>query len=139
MMSTGTFSRANSETWVAWLGAALDVPLDDVWAGPALTAIRSSAHVAEYFVFVWVLDRALARATALTPFSSAAFATALAMLYGLLDELHQIFVPGRSPSPYDWVLDAAGATLAGLLVAARFYTVSSPQGTQAVQPREICS
>ena len=32
--------------------------------------------------------------------------------YGALDEIHQMFVPGRSPDILDWVADTTGAALA---------------------------
>jgi VanZ family protein len=35
----------------------------------------------------------------------------VAVIYGALDELHQRFVPGRTPDPMDLVADAAGALL----------------------------
>jgi VanZ family protein len=46
-------------------------------------------------------------------------AAALASLYGVTDELHQSFVPGRDTSAGDWVADTLGAaTGAALAVAA---------------------
>jgi VanZ family protein len=41
----------------------------------------------------------------------------IASLYGASDELHQSFVPGRSPEIGDWVADTLGALTAVLLVA----------------------
>lgn len=43
----------------------------------------------------------------------------LGMVYGVLDEWHQSFVPGRVPSWGDWVADAAGVVLGFFLL--RFY------------------
>ncbi|MGI5089123.1 VanZ family protein [Treponema sp. OMZ 305] len=35
--------------------------------------------------------------------------------YGISDEIHQIFVPGRDASVYDWFADCTGAVLATLV------------------------
>ena len=34
-------------------------------------------------------------------------------VYGIIDEIHQSFVPGRFPSVYDWIADTLGAILGG--------------------------
>ena len=44
-------------------------------------------------------------------------AVALAAGYGVTDEVHQAFVPGRSPDPLDWLADVVGAALGAGLVA----------------------
>ena len=36
-------------------------------------------------------------------------AWALATAWGAIDELHQLWVPGRSSDPWDWLADAIGA------------------------------
>lgn len=40
---------------------------------------------------------------------------ATASLYGALDELHQLFVPGRSADVIDWIADTLGA-IAGIIL-----------------------
>ena len=35
-------------------------------------------------------------------------------LYGIADEIHQSFTPGRSSSVFDWAFDTAGAVLGSL-------------------------
>jgi VanZ family protein len=42
---------------------------------------------------------------------------AIALLYGITDEWHQSYVPGRSPDVRDVVADTVGAVLAMLVVA----------------------
>jgi VanZ family protein len=34
---------------------------------------------------------------------------AISSVYGIVDEIHQSFVPGRSPSVWDWAADTLGA------------------------------
>lgn len=41
-----------------------------------------------------------------------------AACYGASDEIHQIFVPGRDASVYDWIADCTGALAASLVRAA---------------------
>lgn len=48
----------------------------------------------------------------------------LTAAYGMIDEVHQSFTPGRSCSLLDWAADLLGATLGSLayLLAARLVT-----------------
>lgn len=58
-------------------------------------------------------------------------ALGLAAAYGLTDELHQAFVPGRSPDVRDWLADALGALLA--LSAVRYLTQARRGASGPVQ------
>lgn len=50
---------------------------------------------------------------------SARQAVVMSSLYGITDEFHQSFVPGRSPSVADWGVDTIGACVGvGLVMAA---------------------
>ena len=42
-------------------------------------------------------------------------ATAVASMYGVTDELHQYFVPGRSCDVHDWLADTSGAAIAVMI------------------------
>lgn len=46
----------------------------------------------------------------------ATFSILIASLYGIIDEFHQMLIPGRSAEFFDWVADFAGA-IAGVLFA----------------------
>jgi VanZ family protein len=46
-----------------------------------------------------------------------ALATLIASLYGITDEFHQSFVPGRTPDVLDWLADTSGALLATFVLA----------------------
>jgi hypothetical protein len=52
--------------------------------------------------------------------------------YGIFDEFHQYFVPGRTPDPFDWMADCAGALAAlffCLLLFRRFsFSLAPSQG-----------
>ena len=47
---------------------------------------------------------------------AAAAAVAFASVYGITDEFHQWFVPGRTADVYDWVADSTGAAIAVAVV-----------------------
>lgn len=47
--------------------------------------------------------------------SPATFTLVIASIYGLIDEIHQMFVPGRSAEFLDWVADFSGSLLAVLI------------------------
>jgi VanZ family protein len=40
-----------------------------------------------------------------------AVAVVFASVYGITDEFHQWFVPGRTADVYDWIADSTGATI----------------------------
>ena len=54
-------------------------------------------------------------------------AVVLSSLYGASDEIHQMFVPGRTPDVFDWLADSVGAVAAAgaLYVFARMRQTSS--------------
>ena len=71
-----------------------------------------SGHSIGYGLLGGVILRALAggRLRGVT-WSRGIAAIALATLYGVTDEFHQLFVPGRSADRYDVLADCIGATL----------------------------
>ena len=74
-------------------------------------------HVGEYLVLGALLARSLGARAALRLLVAAWLGMAV---FGALDELHQYFIPGRTPDVMDWAADAAGAG-AGLLAGWAFY------------------
>ena len=76
-------------------------------------------HFGSYALLATLLVRALASARFHNVNGRVAIgAILLATLYGVTDEIHQIFVPGRTAALDDLVADALGAaTAAGLLLA----------------------
>jgi VanZ family protein len=56
-----------------------------------------------------------------------AAAIAIGIAYAALDEVHQVFVPSRTASPHDVVVDAAGVVVGALLaVSGRIRLLGSP-------------
>ncbi len=67
------------------------------------TVLRKLAHMTEFGLLWWLWQRALGRPLA---------AATIALAYAASDEWHQSFVAGRTASPVDWMIDAAGVAIA---------------------------
>jgi len=78
--------------------------------------IRKSAHLTEYFIFSLLLVRGLRGPERGWKLRWAVWAVGIAAGYAALDEFHQSFVPSRTASPWDALLDTAGATIAQLVL-----------------------
>ena len=72
--------------------------------------IKKSAHVFEYAIFTILLYRAL-KAYGMTQKNAAVSAIFMALLYGISDEIHQTFTPGREPRIRDVFFDTIGSLL----------------------------
>jgi VanZ family protein len=77
--------------------------------------VRKSAHFTEYFFFGLLLFRGVRGENDGWKLRWAVCALAIAAGYSALDEFHQSFVPSRTASPWDSLLDTVGAT-AGQIV-----------------------
>jgi len=74
--------------------------------------VRKLAHVTEYAALTLVLYHALRPSTANGWHGRSGLLSILAgALYAASDELHQLFVPGRRASVWDWCIDMAGVIL----------------------------
>lgn len=73
--------------------------------------IRKAAHFTEYAILFWLLARGPLR-------GRAGLALTVCVLYAMLDEGHQILVPGRTASIFDVGLDFSGALFSHFLRAA---------------------
>lgn len=79
-------------------------------------------HASAYAILALLAYVALRRSCRMSSRAAGVFAWIVSVVYGVLDEFHQSYVPGRDPSLSDIVADALGAAVAiGLLtlVAAR--------------------
>ena len=96
---------------VRWLFPQL--PEDTV--NDVVTVVRKCAHVTEYAVLAWLFWRGLRKRTKNDPrpwnWSEAITAWICVALFATSDEIHQAFVPGRQASPWDVLIDMAGAAL----------------------------
>jgi len=87
--------------------------------GPLPGVSDKSGHTIGYALLGALLLRALAggRLSGVT-WGRAVAAVVLATLYGVSDEFHQAFVPGRSADRFDVLADGIGATVAVLAAGA---------------------
>jgi VanZ family protein len=114
------FSQQNGETsnnnnrLVIYILNALGLNLDKLFGTWSDFIIRKAAHFTEYFIFYFLIYNAL-----IEDFSkdkSLIYALIGAFIYAFLDELHQAFVPGRSPAFRDVLIDTSGSALCMALV-----------------------
>ena len=103
--------------WATVIFYVSDQPtLPDV-PGLASTITSILGHFTVYFVLAILLWWALG-SLGLSPGQRVGIAFAGAVLYGVSDEWHQSFVPGRQPDILDVITDAIGAA-AGLMFIQR--------------------
>lgn len=90
--------------------------------------IRKSAHFTEYFIFSLLLLRGIRGERQGWKLRWALATVAMAACYAALDEVHQMFVPERTASPFDSLLDSSGAVAAQILawLYARWHARRSP-------------
>jgi VanZ family protein len=74
--------------------------------------IRKGAHLFEYSIFSALVWRAFRGGRDGWRWSWAAWTILVVSGFALLDEFHQIFVPGRGASVYDSMLDTCGGAAA---------------------------
>ena len=92
-----------------------------MWAEKIEYPIRKAAHMTEYAIFaVLVL---LTMGCGENVMKSCALALAITAGYAATDEVHQLFVSGRSGRVTDVLIDSAGA-LTGLLITATVIKLS---------------
>ena len=82
---------------------------------PYLPGLDKLAHFAVYALLAFLAARAFATMpfpdqARVVPWAAASFAA----LYGISDEIHQSFVPGRSADAWDWGADVFGAIVGAL-------------------------
>ena len=75
-------------------------------------ALQKVGHATEYAILAFLVHRALRRGHQFSPRKAAILAALIAAGYGITDEFHQSFVPGRVCAVSDMAFDATGGVLA---------------------------
>jgi VanZ family protein len=115
--------RAAAPAWMVlmfWLSSRSDFPEPSLL--PEWLPIDKLAHLLLFAVLAALLYLAGLRAP---------LAVLGAALYGMTDEVHQMFVPGRSPDVRDWLADTLGAVLG--VWAAQTWETARRRRAQAVR------
>lgn len=101
--------------------------LPDDAVGTCVLLVRKCAHITEYAFFAILVWRALRKHTSADrrpwTWREPKWTLLIVFAYACLDEIHQVFVPGRGPSVYDVLLDTLGGAL-GLFLLWRAGKVS---------------
>jgi VanZ family protein len=74
--------------------------------------IRKTAHLTEYFILSIFLWHAMRNVNHGWKLRWAIWAIVMCAGYASLDEFHQSFVPSRTASPWDALIDTTGASIA---------------------------
>ena len=79
-------------------------------------AIRKVAHFVEYFILSWLVFRGFRGSERGWRFLWSFWTVTLVVGYSALDEVHQSFVPSRTGSLYDVMIDSMGTVAAQVLL-----------------------
>jgi VanZ family protein len=85
--------------------------------------LRKIAHIAEYFIFTFLLYRAFKGSFSMNIFQLFIYPATLSFFYAVSDEFHQSFVPGRSASIRDVLIDTIG--IFGFYIVIKIFIDSS--------------
>jgi VanZ family protein len=112
--STDLLSAEHTSRFIGPFLHWLDPNVSDATVASVQLVVRKCAHLTEYAILSALLYRAfrqrqprVGRALSMSFF--------IAAVYAALDEFHQSFIASRTGSPWDLLIDCAGA-LAGLLI-----------------------
>lgn len=116
-LSTGTFTSENTGRFIIPVLHWLFPSASDATLIFLHNFIRKSAHFVEYFVLSLLILRAIRAGRQGSRLGWALAAIGLVAGYAALDEFHQSFVPGRSASVADVLLNTAGGIAAQVVAA----------------------
>src|SRR6266567_1210549 len=119
--STGVMSAEQTLRFLVPFLRWLDPQISFATIAAIHFALRKLGHLTEYAIFAALLWRALRRGTHLQAKMSILFLLAwlAAAIFALTDEFHQSFVPSRTASPIDMMIDICGAMI-GLIICMMF-------------------
>ena len=125
-----------------WLSSLPGTPLPEDPAHYGLiyrmpSWMQNALHVPAYAVLAWTTWWALG-AWIRVPSARVISACAIASAYGIFDEWHQVFVPGRYASLIDVVLDLTGVAVGiwlAVWIGSRAGTITSQKTSDSINPK----
>lgn len=114
-MTLPVHNRVYATLAIVWMGVIYFLssrPAGDY--PPLFYGADKLVHVVVYAVLGLLVAAALGRARAASPWPRVLLVTVIVAAYGVLDEFHQSFVPGREPSIGDVIADATGGFVAAM-------------------------
>lgn len=117
LASSDAFSAPHTGSILQSIAVAiLGHPLSDLTYELVHLAIRKLAHLTEYGILGFLWFRAVRREEQGWTLRWSLTAVLIAVTVAAIDETHQAFVPSRTASPLDVLIDTCGAVLAQLAV-----------------------
>jgi VanZ family protein len=118
--STHTFVRNQLPAllWAALISVASSIPGDSIPDLPILSQDKI-IHFGMYLLLAWLVFRAFHNQSRYPGLRRRAGLATLGVIavYGMVDEFHQLFVPGRSGDIHDWISDMLGGCVLVLLMS----------------------
>ena len=111
---------------IYWLSSVPDFAIRE--QHPVIRLLSNLAHAPAFAGLAYCVLKTMPR-TDDTSWGPYIMAFGITAFLALLDEYHQSFVPGRSASAGDWLLDVAG--IVSVLVILRVRTISMRQRCEA--------
>jgi|SRR5690349_12811028 len=114
-------SKARSSVIVGFVKESLNIDFAEDFLS---FLVRKSAHIIAYFILGLIIYSTI-KTYNLTSRRTIVLSIILAFLYAVFDEIHQLFVPGRSGEVRDVFIDTAAASIgvyAYLLFNRKYHT-----------------
>jgi len=120
VFSSDAFSAPHTGSILQSIATAiLGHPLSDLTYEMTQFVIRKLTHLTAYGILAWLWFRAVRGEARGWAVRWSVMAVVIAIAVAATDEFHQSFVPSRTGTPFDVVIDACGAILAQLLERGR--------------------
>ena len=115
MLSSDVGSAEQTEHWIVPILRLLAPGATPTQLHALHGLVRKAGHLTEYALLAALWYRAFVGARRLRPWTAAAVAFVICLVWAILDEAHQSFEPSRTASIRDVAIDSIGALLAVLV------------------------